>query len=147
MSEASKLEDSLDRLGATALAWREKAERYETALMLIAAYSDKTLIGPEADIERFYSLGAHAAFADCAGIANAALARVHGAKRSLSSPRPATRRSADMRVSGRCPSFRGWLFGGHAVRVALYNGHPTPICVRCGKYLFEIARPGDKEGK
>lgn len=63
-----------------------------------------------------------------------------------------------MRVSGHCPSFRGWLFGGHAVRrqtkdvrgfdwVALYNGHPTPICVRCGKYLFEIVRPGDKEGK
>lgn len=77
MSE-TKLHDSLDRVAESALAWRAKAERYETALMLIAAYSDKTLIGPEADIERFYSLGAHAAFADCAGIANAALAKADG---------------------------------------------------------------------
>lgn len=64
--------EGMDRVGVLALEWRSKAERYETALMLIAANKGKTLLSVEHG--QPYSIGANAAFEECASLAEVALA-------------------------------------------------------------------------
>ena len=66
-----KLHDGMARVAELALGWRAKAERYETALMLIGALKGKTLLSIEHG--QPYSIGANAAFEECASFANAAL--------------------------------------------------------------------------
>lgn len=75
MSE-TRLQDSMERVGALALDWRARAERYETALLIIAACKGKTLISVE--LGRPYTIGANAAFEECAAWAEAALAQASG---------------------------------------------------------------------
>lgn len=72
---------AIERLYESGADWKRKAERYETALVLIASYKDKTLLGPEQDLENFYALGAANAFADLAALAQAALDGSDNAKR------------------------------------------------------------------
>ena len=70
MSETN-LHDSMERVRTLALEWRERAERYETALHLIAAFKGQTLISVEHG--QPYSIGANAAFEECASFASSAL--------------------------------------------------------------------------
>lgn len=69
------IQDSFDALDATVMRIKRERDRFETALMLIAAMAGKTLIATEfgPDGNRAYSHGANAAFEQCAGYANSAL--------------------------------------------------------------------------
>lgn len=55
-------------------------ERFQKTLGMIAQLSDKTLLGPEEDIERFHERGAHKAFNQAAEIAVEALVPFTGEK-------------------------------------------------------------------
>lgn len=74
----SDVMESIERLGASALEWKAKAERYETALMLIASHKGQTLLAPDDAYKmdtcaNAYKCGARDGFEQLAGFATAAL--------------------------------------------------------------------------
>jgi hypothetical protein len=71
------IQTSFDGLEETVMRIRKERDRFETALMLIAAMAGKTLLNLDlgADGNRAYQLGANAAFEQCAGYASSALSQ------------------------------------------------------------------------